>query len=117
MHGRQKHPMMAASVGILAAAALLLRPLLAGDPDVYTADERSHWSLQPRSTPAIPLPASGDLRAALASPIDAFIVARLERADLHPPPPVARRTLVRRLYFNLLGLPPTPAAIESFLSD
>src|SRR4051812_37865686 len=111
MSSWQKRAQIAAYFLSVAAIALVLRPLIAGDPDVYTAEERSHWSLQPRAVPAIPLPASDALRAALANPVDAFLVARLELAGLAPSPAADRRTLVRRLYFNLLGLPPTPEAI------
>ena len=63
-----------AAVIVLALTALCLRPLNAGNGDVFTPEERSHWSLQPRSMPAIPLPASGDAVASLSNPVDAFIL-------------------------------------------
>src|SRR5437016_536488 len=99
---------------LLALAAILpaAGTLHAADGDVFSQQERSHWSLQPRSMPAIRLPASGAAAAWLANPVDAFIVARLERAGLHPSPLADRRTLIRRLYFNLLGLPPSLEAME-----
>ena len=53
----------------------------------------------------------------LSNPIDAFILARLKQAELRPSPPAEPRTLVRRLNFNLLGLPPTPEEIQAFVSD
>lgn len=49
--------------------------------------------------------------------IDAFLFARLEREGLSPSPEADRRTLVRRLYFDLTGLPPTPAEVEAFVND
>jgi hypothetical protein len=106
-------------VVILCASALVRTlPTSAADKgDTYTADERSHWSLQPRVDPAVPLPASGPLVGRLANPIDGFLVSRLERAGLSPAPAAGRRTLVRRVHFNLLGLPPTPEAVAAFLND
>ena len=50
------------------------------------------------------------------NPIDAFIAAKLDAAGLGPAPPASRRTLARRVYFDLIGLPPTPDEIETFLS-
>jgi hypothetical protein len=51
------------------------------------------------------------------SPIDRFILARLEEKGLKPAPPADKRTLLRRAYFDLIGLPPTPEEVEAFLSD
>jgi hypothetical protein len=77
----------------------------------YTAIERRHWSFQPRVRPDVPkLPG-------VAHPIDAFLQARLQKDGLRPAPPADRATLVRRLYFDLTGLPPTPAEIDAFARD
>jgi Protein of unknown function (DUF1553)/Protein of unknown function (DUF1549) len=97
--------------------AVVPRLLLAQGGDVYTEDERSHWSLQPRSAPAIPVFAHSTAAEWPANHVDAFVLARLQQAELAPAPQAGRPTLVRRLYFNLLGLPPTPAAIAEFVSD
>ena len=51
------------------------------------------------------------------NPIDAFILGRLERARLKPSPEVDRATLIRRVTFDLTGLPPTPAEVDAFLAD
>src|SRR5262249_30660909 len=51
------------------------------------------------------------------TPIDAFVLARLEREGLTPSPPADRRTLIRRLGFDLTGLPPSPAEVEQFIQD
>ena len=51
------------------------------------------------------------------SPIDSFIPARLEKGGLQPSPPADKRTLLRRITFDLTGLPPTPAQVMDFLSD
>lgn len=51
------------------------------------------------------------------SPIDRFIQAKLEAAGLHHAPPAERHALIRRVYFDLIGLPPTPAQVEAFVND
>jgi hypothetical protein len=51
------------------------------------------------------------------TPVDAFILARLEQAGLEPSPPAERATLLRRVTFDLTGLPPTPAELDDFLND
>jgi hypothetical protein len=71
---------------------------------------RQWWSFQPVVRPTPPAVAG-------AAPIDAFIRARLEQEGLQPAPLADRRTLVRRAYFDLLGLPPTREQIEAFASD
>jgi hypothetical protein len=56
-------------------------------------------------------------RAWVRNPIDAFVLARLESHQLHPAPPAARATLVRRATLDLTGLPPTPAEVDAFVND
>ena len=75
---------------------------------------RRHWALQPvrRPTP----PAVKD-KNWLRNDIDAFVLAKLEAAGLPTAPPADRQTLLRRLHFDLTGLPPTPEEIEAFLQD
>src|SRR5208337_2478801 len=51
------------------------------------------------------------------NPIDRFIVARLEKEGIRPAPEADRVTLIRRLYLDLLGLPPTLAEVDAFLAD
>ena len=63
-----------------------------------------HWAFVPPTRPAMPRAASDWVR----NPIDQFILARLQKQDLAPSPEADRRTLIRRLKFDLLGLPPTP---------
>ncbi|HKX62063.1 MAG TPA: DUF1549 domain-containing protein, partial [Verrucomicrobiae bacterium] len=74
------------------------------------------WSLKPLIRPAIPA-AAPRLFGASTNPIDSFIVAGLAQRNLAPTPEADRRTLIRRLYFDLIGLPPTPADIEAFVGD
>ncbi len=75
---------------------------------------RDWWSLQPVRKPALPKVAAGQQPQ---NPIDAFILARLQQQQLSPAPPASKRTLVRRLYYDLIGLPPTQQQIESFVND
>ncbi len=88
----------------------------------YTAAERRHWSFQPRTTPIIPAfttPAdkAWTKSSGAASNIDAFVLARLEKETLTHAPEADRTTLIRRITFDLTGLPPTPAEIAAFLAD
>ncbi len=73
------------------------------------------WSLAPLSRPVIPTQ-EGET-AAEANPIDAFVASTLMERGFHRTPQADRRTLIRRLYFDLIGLPPTPEAISAFVGD
>jgi hypothetical protein len=87
------------------------------DPFLYTSDRRAGynwWSLQPLHT--VEPPAVVD-EAWPANPVDRFILHRLEKAGLRPSPLADRRTLIRRLSFDLVGLPPTPEDVEAFVSN
>src|SRR5262245_22568765 len=97
--------------------ARLVTPAVAADGDVFSAEERAHWSLQPRTQPAMPTFSDAADAGWLRNPIDAFVLARLREADLSARPPASRPVLIRRLSFNLTGLPPTPSAIQSFVDD
>jgi len=75
---------------------------------------RRHWSFQPITRPTVPPVQAVDWPR---TDIDRFVLAGLEEHGLAPNANADRRTLVRRLYFDLIGLPPTPAEIASFLDD
>ncbi|WP_197451292.1 PSD1 and planctomycete cytochrome C domain-containing protein [Rosistilla oblonga] len=75
---------------------------------------RDLWSLQPVERPAVPQLESLQQPT---NPIDAFILARLEQEQMQPAPTASKRELLRRLYFDLIGLPPTLAQIEAFEQD
>ncbi len=76
------------------------------------------WSLQPLSRPNLPVLADRKkLYGAVANEIDAFILKQIQAKGLAVLPKADRRTLIRRLYADLHGLPPTPAEVTSFLSD
>ena len=83
----------------------------------YTAAERRHWAFQKRSQPKAPVFAEARDRAWVKNPIDAFVLARLQKAGLRPAPLADGATLARRLHFDLIGLPPTPAEIAAFVND
>jgi hypothetical protein len=74
----------------------------------------THWAFLPPTRPA--LPAVKDA-AWVRSPIDRFVLARLEQAGLAPAPEADRRVLARRLSLDFTGLPPDPAAVEAFVAD
>jgi len=73
-----------------------------------------HWSFRPVERPAIP--ETGD-KSWVRNPIDAFVLARVESEGLQPSPEADRRRLVRRLYLDLIGLPPEPDSVAQFLAD
>jgi hypothetical protein len=89
-----------------------------GAPDLRTgstavkgidfAGAQKHWAFQPVRKPPLPT-------VKTSNPIDAFVRARLEAAGLSPSPPADPRTLIRRLYFDLVGLPPTAEEVEDYV--
>jgi hypothetical protein len=83
------------------------------DPEL-TAKDRQHWSFAPPTRPAVP-PAARAGR--VKNPIDAFILARLEANGITPAEEADRLTLIRRVTFDLTGLPPTPSEVDDFLKD
>lgn len=76
------------------------------------SDPTDWWSLRPFVRPVVPKPTSEAVY-----PIDAFVLQRLEAAGVMPVPRADRRTLIRRLYFDLHGLPPTPDQVDAFVND
>jgi hypothetical protein len=102
---------------LVAITGLAATVLLAGGLETYTAAERRHWSFQNRATPAIPAFSDSAARAWIANPIDAFVLAALRKEGLEPAPRASRRTLIRRVYFDLTGLPASPADVEAFVND
>lgn len=71
------------------------------------------WSLRPLNRPSVPVVESDWIR----TPIDAFILAKLQERKLAPSPEADRRTLIRRLYFDLVGLPPSFEEVQAFTAD
>ena len=86
----------------------------AGSDSLFTESEKEYWAFQPvRDT--VP-PAVTDLDW-VQSGVDQFILAKLDGHDLSPAPPADRRTLLRRVTFDLTGLPPTPDELAAFVED
>ncbi len=75
---------------------------------------RSWWAFRPVERPEPPPVEGEDL---VREPIDRFVLARLEAAGIEPNPPATKRELVRRAYFDLIGLPPTYEEVERFVAD
>ena len=73
-----------------------------------------HWSFQPVKRPHVPTPKQQER---VRTPVDAFVVAAQEEQKLRPSEEASRRTLIRRLSLNLIGLPPTPEEVEDFLNN
>ncbi len=73
-----------------------------------------HWAWQSIKPPAIP--AIRNPQSTIRNPIDAFILARLAQSGLTMSPEVDRRTLIRRLYFDLIGLPPAPQRVQELVN-
>jgi hypothetical protein len=89
----------------------------AGSPKpLPSAAARDWWSLRGLARPDVP-PVHPVLAGWSRTPIDRFIAARLAEKGLHPSAEADRRTLIRRLSFDLLGLPPAPEEIAAFLED
>ena len=101
------------------ASALLALPAAAeSDSQSGTGASSNHasWAFEPPVRPAVPVVGTADC---VRNPIDRFILARLESARLAPStsPSADRITLLRRVTFDLIGLPPTPAEVIAFLQD
>jgi mono/diheme cytochrome c family protein len=81
---------------------------------VITAQDRAFWSFQPLKMPATP-----EVKDAGWSnnTIDKFILAKLQMEGMKPAPKADRRTLIRRVYYDLLGLPPTAEEVNAFVGD
>jgi hypothetical protein len=100
---------LCALAGLLVGALCCLPQATAGEPV-----ESDLWSLAPVIRPELPAVARADW---CATPIDRLILARLEADGMEPAPPLARERLVRRVYFDLWGLPPAPEDVQAFLAD
>ena len=100
-----------AVIADLAAAIDQMRP---PENNATAAGSHREWLLRAPAVPPVPAVNKPDW---VKNPIDAFILARLEAKGMTPAPPSAKRTLIRRLYFDLLGLPPPPDQIAEFLQD
>ena len=85
----------------------------AGPPPVND-ETKSWWSFQKVKRPEVPAVSQAGF---VANPIDAFIAHQLEAKGLRPNPPANKLALVRRAYYDMTGLPPTPAEVQEFIAD
>ncbi|MCA9015405.1 MAG: DUF1549 domain-containing protein, partial [Planctomycetaceae bacterium] len=75
------------------------------------------WSLKTLQRPPVPSDIEPDPEFRIRNPIDAFVAARHKMNGIKPAPAASRRTLIRRLYLDLVGLLPSPEVVESFVAD
>src|SRR5579864_1474036 len=102
---------MKESIATLTAVAMLGAPV--APLPTYKLSERNYWAFQPLKD-VVP-PAFGE--AWVTTPVDAFILAKLKKAGLKPAPPADKLTLIRRVTYDLHGLPPTPEEVDAFVRD
>lgn len=95
---------------------ILTKWVTVGAPYSATLEVPKWWSLRPLSKPAVPAVAA-ELQSWPLNPVDHFVAAAWSTRQLGPTPAADKRTLLRRVYFDLIGLPPTPAEMEAFLAD
>ncbi len=81
---------------------------------LITNDDREYWAFQPIVKAAVP---ALENAARVRTPIDSFILAKLRTAGLDFAPEADKRTLIRRVTLDLIGLPPTPEEVDAFLAD
>ncbi len=97
--------------GAVAAESKDAASQLAALEELKITDEmRKYWAFQRPVRP--PIPANGE-----RNPVDAFLVKAMSERGLNPSPPAEKRTLVRRAYLDLTGIPPTPAEVSEFVND
>jgi hypothetical protein len=89
-------------------------PLPASQGMTITEQDRAYWAYRPIERPQVPPVKNGSWPR---QPIDAFILAPLEAKGLSPAPPADRLALVRRVHYDLIGLPPTPDEVDAFVRD
>jgi len=100
---RRGIPWPEAAAPTIAAAAIKISP-----------DQRAFWSFQPVTNPALPAVKN---EAWIRTPVDRFVLARLESQNLKPVPAADKRTWLRRITLDMLGLPPTPEEMDAFVGD
>jgi len=84
------------------------------EPYDWNAFRLNHWAFRPFKKPPIP---DVENNQWAQSPMDSFILSKLEQSGITPNPKAEKRVLIRRAYLNLIGLPPPPAKVEAFLND
>jgi Protein of unknown function (DUF1553)/Protein of unknown function (DUF1549) len=104
-----------AAACVAAVLAAVVAPLPAGAGQrLEPQHAHDHWAYVKPVRPGLPAVAD---KAWVRNPIDAFVLARLEAHGLHPSPPADRARLIRRVWLDLIGLPPTPEQVAAFVND
>ena len=105
---------MRASLPLLLLGIVALTGAEPVDEPALTAKDREYWSFKPPIRPKAPNVSDA---AWVRNPLDAFLFAKLDKAGLKPAPAAERAVLLRRVSFDLTGLPPTPQEVEDFVND
>jgi hypothetical protein len=104
--------------GLVATALAADAPTSAPDEDIYgispSTEQREHWAFQSLKPVSLPEGIPADWAR---NPIDAFIWQKLASKKLSPSPAAEPRVWLRRVYFDLIGIPPTPAEVDAFVAD
>jgi hypothetical protein len=104
-------------VALLMLTFLVTTAAATFDQEKGQAANPKHWSLRPRTRPEVPQFTAAEDRQWVRNRVDAFVLAALKNNGLKPAPEADRLTLIRRVTFDLLGLPPSPAEIQEFVND
>jgi hypothetical protein len=105
------------TTGVLLAAGASSDEEKVAPLGTYKPSEKSYWAFQPRKNAAPPRFTGPSDQAWVKTPVDAFILAGLKKAGLKPASQADKVTLIRRVVYDLHGLPPTPEEIDAFLRD
>ena len=97
---------------VLAAALLISTPAMTLADPVPQSKKPAPWYLKPVERPPVPQGVTTS-----PNPIDAFVAAKLKEKGLRPVAPAGKGTLLRRVYLDLIGIPPSPAEQDAFLAD
>src|SRR4051812_9601317 len=103
INGGAEWPATSGATGVVAKSEMIV-----------TDEDRKHWSYLPLQSPPLPSLRGGDVAY---TPVDAFILAKLQEKQLSPSPQAGARKLARRIYFDLIGLPPTPKEVDRFVRE
>ena len=103
------------SIGVLVcASAIFAGSNVVSGKDQFTPAQRKYWAFQPVAR--VQSPATQN-HSWVVNPVDGFVLAKLEAKGLKPSAAADRITLLRRISFDLIGLPPTPGEVDAFLAD
>ncbi len=109
---RRRHALVSvATIFLISQLGLAAEPI--AEPEI-TASDRDHWAFAPLQQPSMP---TVQAKRWPQTPIDHFVLHQLEQQQLSPLPEATRTALLRRVKFDLLGLPPTPQEIRDFQQD